>query len=77
VIEKLYQKKEIISRGFVFEEKYGRILDESARDLTKAIQRGKAVSPIMIKNITIDFLDKYFFQKTGRRPMVLPVVVEI
>lgn len=68
---------EIISRGFVFEEKYGRILDESGRDLAKAMQRGKAVNPVMIKNITIDFLEKYFFQKTGRRPMVLPVVVEV
>ncbi len=68
---------EIISRGFVFEEKYGRILDESARDLSKALQMRKAVTPIVVKNTSTDFLEKYFFQKTGRRPMIMPVVVEM
>jgi ribonuclease J len=68
---------EIISRGFVFEEKYGRILDESARDLARALQTRKAVSPVVAKNTAIDFLEKYFFQKTGRRPMILPVIVEM
>ena len=68
---------EIISRGFVFEEKYGRILDESARDLARALQKKKTINPNVARNTAIDFLEKYFFQKTGRRPMILPVVVEI
>jgi len=68
---------EIISRGFVFEEKFGRVLDESAREMYKSFQERKASSPIVVRNIAIDFLEKYFFQKTGRRPMVLPVVVEL
>jgi ribonuclease J len=68
---------EIISRGFVFEEKFGRVLDESAREMYKAFQERKANNPIVVRNIAIDFLEKYFFQKTGRRPMVLPVVVEL
>ena len=68
---------EIISRGFVFEEKFGRVLDESAREMYKSFQERKANNPIVVRNIAIDFLEKYFFQKTGRRPMVLPVVVEL
>ncbi len=68
---------EIISRGFVFEEKFGRVLDESAREMYKTFQARKANSTMVVRNIAIDFLEKYFFQKTGRRPMVLPVVVEL
>jgi hypothetical protein len=29
------------------------------------------------RNTAIDFLERYFAQKTGRRPMILPVVVEV
>lgn len=67
---------EMISRGFVFEQKYGRLLDEASRDLAKVLDRKKNVNALFIRNTTIDFLEKYFFQKTGRRPMILPLVVE-
>lgn len=71
------QTPELISRGFVFEQKYGRILDEAGRELVKALQKKKSMNANVVKNISIDFLEKYFFQKTGRRPMILPVVVEV
>lgn len=68
---------ELISRGFVFEQKYGKILDEASRDLVGNLQKRKLAAPVVIKNATIDFLEKYFFEKTGRRPMILPVVIEV
>lgn len=73
----LLSQPEIISRGFVFEQKYGRILDEAARDLAKSLQKKKGVAGNIVKTMAIDFLERYFFQKTGRRPMILPVVVEV
>ena len=73
----LIDAPEIISRGFVFEQKFGRILDEASRDLTKALNKGKSINSNVARNTSIDFLEKYFFQKTGRRPMILPVVVEV
>ena len=68
---------EVISRGFVFEEKYGRVLDDSARELTKQLNKKRTINANVARNTTIDFMEKYFFQKTGRRPMILPVVVEV
>lgn len=73
----LLQEPEIISRGFVFEQKYGRILDDASRDLVKALTKKKSITPNVVRNAAIDFLEKYFYQKTGRRPMILPVVVEV
>ncbi len=68
---------ELVSRGFVFEQKFGRVLDDAARDLTVALNKRKSIEMNVAKNTSIDFLEKYFFQKTGRRPMILPVVVEV
>lgn len=73
----LLDSPEIISRGFVFEKKFGRILDDASRDLTRALTKGKSINANVARNTSIDFLEKYFFQKTGRRPMILPVVVEV
>jgi len=73
----LLQDPEIISRGFVFEQKYGRILEDASRELTKTLQKKKSINSNVVRNIAIDFLERYFYQKTGRRPMILPVVVEV
>lgn len=68
---------EIISRGFVFEAKYGRILEDASRELSRVMSQKKAATPAVVKNTSIDFLEKYFYQKTRRRPMVLPVIVDV
>lgn len=73
----LTESPEILSRGFVFEQKYGKVLEDAGRELTKALQKKKKINANVVKNISIDFLERYFFQKTGRRPMILPVVVEV
>jgi ribonuclease J len=68
---------EILSRGFVFEQKYGKILEDASGELEKAMQKKKSITTNVVRNIAIDFLERYFFQKTGRRPMIMPVVVEV
>lgn len=73
----LLQEPEIISRGFVFEQKYGKILDDASLELVKALTKKKSINTNVVRNISIDFLERYFYQKTGRRPMILPVVVEV
>lgn len=71
------QKPEITSRGFVFEQKYGGILDEAATDLFRNLNGRKVKSVDDLKNTTESFLDKYFFDRTRRSPMILPLVVEV
>jgi ribonuclease J len=73
----LLEKPEIMSRGFVFEQKYGKILEDASGELAKALQKKRSINANVVRNIAIDFLERYFSQKTGRRPMILPVVVEV
>ena len=73
----LIDNPEIMSKGFVFEQKYGKILEDASRELAQAMQKKKSINANVVRNIAIDFLERYFYQKTGRRPMILPVVVEV
>ncbi|MEK7550623.1 MAG: ribonuclease J [Patescibacteria group bacterium] len=71
------KKPEMTSRGFVFEQKYRGILDDAANNLLDNLKSKKAKNIAELKSVTEHFLEKYFFDKTGRRPMVLPVVIEV
>lgn len=68
---------EIISRGFVYEGKSKDLLINGQEELLRNLKRVKRIDPMVARNITIDFLEKYFFEKTGRRPMILPLIVEV
>lgn len=68
---------ELISRGFVFEKKYSGVLDDAAKELNKILSQKRGLNSNVVKNTSVDLLEKYFYNKTGRRPMILPVVVEV
>lgn len=74
---KLIADPEIISRGFVFSGKAKGLLEETGRVLRQELEKASKLDAKMARDKTLDFLEKYFFEKTGRRPMVLPVVVEV
>lgn len=67
---------EIISRGFVFEKKRKNFLTESGSKLVKYLSKKRIVNNSLLKREAVDYLERYFFDQTGRRPMILPVVVE-
>jgi ribonuclease J len=72
-------RPDIVSRGFVDDVNDPMI--EGARDqLYRSLQHTHAnttAEPVYVQNKARDILQKYFFQKTKRRPMVLSVVVEV
>lgn len=74
---KLISDPEIISRGFVYEEKHKGFLLEAAKELRRSFDGGKNLDSKYLRDRAIEFLEKYFYSKTGRRPMVLPLVVEV
>lgn len=71
---------DIISRGFVY-MKDNKDLIEQARNLVKKLCQDKnprdAAHPMFLKNKLRDEVGKFLFHKTERRPMILPVVVEV
>lgn len=69
---------ELVSRGFVYEMKNKRLLEQAAVLLRKTIQGKKIITDSrVIRDTTVDFLERYFFDQTGRRPMILPVILEV
>ncbi len=75
---RLASDADLISRGFVFAKNNEELFAEAKRKIRDALAREKGHPDIrVIREHVIGALDKFFFEKTGRRPMILPVVVEI
>lgn len=68
---------EIISRGFVFGAKERGFLASAGKKLKEHLDKRKKVDTHSARDATINFLERFFYKETGRRPMVLPVIVEI
>lgn len=70
---------ELISRGFVFDRQNTALLTQ-ASDLVKktlASKKGHIESDRQVREVIIDVLEHYLFDKTHRRPMILPVIVQV
>ncbi len=75
--KRLINRPEVISRGFVFEKRQKRLLEKAASGFLVFLKDRVDLDRKSLKALAIDFFERYFFEKTGRRPMVLPLVVEI
>jgi ribonuclease J len=75
--KKIVSDPELISRGFVFEKKGKGFLQSAARKLRDSMNKRSRLDTHSTRDGAVDFLEKYFFAETGRRPMVLPVVIEV
>ncbi|MFA5995879.1 MAG: ribonuclease J [Patescibacteria group bacterium] len=72
---------DIISRGFVYMKDAKHLIEEARNRVKKICQtkdpKNNSVNPMYIKNKLRDDIGQFLFQKTQRRPMILPVVVEV
>ena len=70
---------DLISRGFVFAKENASLLIQGAAEVKKAIARreGRLESERHIREIVADSLEHFFYDRTHRRPMILPVVIEV
>lgn len=78
--QKMVSGPDIISRGFVYMRESGTMINEAQkmlnRHLNGAIQ-GKTPQWTELKNEITDVLGPYLFEKTKRRPMILPIIMEV
>ena len=76
---KIIGEPDLISRGFVFEEFAKEILDEARKVVKDGIEThaSKASDWRFLRKIIEESLEKFFYQVTERRPLILPVVVEV
>lgn len=78
---KLTQQPDILSRGFIYMKNNDDLIREVKHEVRKLVEgQGKAkLEPnwAYLRQVVRDEIGEYLFQKTERRPMILPVVIEV
>lgn len=77
---KIIKNPDIISRGFIYLKENQEILNEirkKIRLITQRIPVGDHLDADYLKNLFRDQIGQYLYTKTYRRPMILPVIIEI
>ncbi|MGG1398406.1 ribonuclease J [Bacillus salipaludis] len=78
--KKIAAGPEIISRGFVYVRESEKLMDDSTKLVREIVERNIAKETFewsSLKQDIRDELNRYLFEKTKRRPMILPIIMEI
>lgn len=71
---------DIVSRGFVYVKESEKLLDEARENVSGLLEglMDKNISDwTTIKNKVKESMAKFLWNKTGRRPMILPIIMEV
>ena len=71
---------EIISRGFVYVRESEKLLEEATEVVTAVVKKNGSRQPFdwsTLKQDMRDTLNSFLYEKTKRRPMILPIIMEI
>lgn len=71
---------DIVTRGFVYVRESEKLIDEAKLKVKEALDSciAKNVTEwAMIKSVVRERLGRYLHEKTGRRPMILPIIMEV
>lgn len=76
----LIQNPDIISRGFVFLKTHKELIEDLRHRVKKMIVESEPTTwadTNNIRNKIRDYVGQFLFTKTEKRPMILPVVIEV
>ncbi len=71
---------DIVSRGFVYVKESDELIEEARHTVDEALQKclNRGITDWgKLKNTTKDALSDYVWKKTKRRPMILPIIMEV
>ncbi|AJQ27668.1 MULTISPECIES: ribonuclease J [Pelosinus] len=71
---------DIVSRGFVYVRESEQLMDEAKNKVRQTLDKcesNNVTEWAMIKSSVRDTLGKYLYEKTRRRPMILPIIMEV
>ncbi len=77
----LIQNPDLISRGFIYMKEQKGLVEQTRKKVRQIIERqdSKSIANnyVYIKNKLRDEIGQYLYKRTERRPMILPVVIEV
>lgn len=71
---------EIYSRGFVYVRESESLLDEAREHVIRSLEKkinGKSTDWSVVKSYVKDSLSRFIWEKMHRRPMILPIILEV
>ena len=72
---------DVVSRGFVYVRENELLMDEARqvvqRSIDSCLRSGDTGDRMRLKTRVRDDLSKFLFQRTGRKPMILPVIMNV
>ena len=77
---KVLKNPDIISRGFIYLKESQELLNEirrKIRGIISRIPRQQTLDANYIKSLIRDQIGQFLYNKTKRRPMILPVIIEV
>ncbi len=77
---KLIQNPDIISRGFVFLKEHKELIEDLRHRVKKVVVDSDPLSwadTNNIRNKIRDYVGQFLYTKTEKRPMILPVIIEV
>ncbi len=78
--QRIVSGPDIVSRGFVYVKESEQLLEEARENVMRVLENlmlKKVCDWSTIKNSIKDSVGKFLWEKTGRKPMILPVIMEI
>ena len=75
---RLVGKPELLSRGFVYVKENEKLLQQTSDQVTRCLGRCRDLrNTTEVKGVLRDSLGNFLYQKTGRNPMIVPIVIEV
>ncbi len=76
---KVVGRPDIVTRGFIDPNQVGDMMEESRELLARALDHsgGRVAEWSFINNKVRDTLEKFYYDRTKRRPMILPFMVKV
>jgi ribonuclease J len=72
---------DIVSRGFVYVREAEELMDEvkqiTVDSINKCLDRSNSLDRMVLKTAIKDDVSKFLYTKTKRKPMVLPVIMNL
>lgn len=79
--KKLVSEPDLISRGFVYFKHAKQLIEDGKRLVVQKVEQSAREEEYFdwtaIKSEVRDILSRFFYQKTRRRPMILPIILEV